>query len=109
MADSVRWTVQDRDGREVYLTQERWEHILEPTNHPEMENDEEYLKQTIQQSRRQQDLLNPQKYTYTKAFNHLTLDNTHIVAVVLFRYREQGNRPPVANNYIVTAYQKEIG
>jgi hypothetical protein len=108
MANGVRWTVRDRDGREIYLTQERWEHILEPTNHPEMEDFEEELKQTIQQSRRQQDPLNPQKYTYTKAFNHLMLDNTHIVAVVLFRFREHGNRPPVANNYIVTAYQKEI-
>ncbi len=67
MANGVRWTIRDRDGREIYLTQERWEHILEPTNHPEMEDCEEELKQTIQLSRRQQDPLNPQKYTYAKA------------------------------------------
>jgi hypothetical protein len=30
------------------------------------------------------------------------------VAVVLFRFRDRGNQRPVANNYIVTAYQKEI-
>ncbi|MBX2999854.1 MAG: hypothetical protein KF893_15140 [Caldilineaceae bacterium] len=104
----VRWTIVDRDGHEIYLTQERWEHILEPTNHPEMEDFEEELKQTIQQSRRKQDPLNSQKYTYTKAFRKLVLDNTHIIAVVLFRFRERGNQPPMANNYIVTAYQKEI-
>lgn len=109
MVDSVRWTIQDRDGRAIYLTQERWEHILDPINHPEMEGFEEELKQTIQQGRGQQNPLNPQKYTYAKSFGHLVEDNTHIIAVVLFRYREQGNRPPVANNYIVTAYQKEIG
>jgi hypothetical protein len=47
MANGVRWTIRDRDGREIYLTQERWDHILEPTNHPEMEDFEEELKQTI--------------------------------------------------------------
>jgi hypothetical protein len=109
MAGGVRWTVRDQDGHEIYLTQERWEHIIEATNHVEMEDFEEELKQTIQQSRRQQDPFNPQKYTYTRAFSHLTQENTHIVAVVLFRFREHGNRPPVENNYVVTAYQKEIG
>jgi hypothetical protein len=54
-------------------------------------------------------LLNPQKYTYSKAFSNLLLDNTHIIAVVLFRFRARGDQQPVANNYLVTAYQKEIG
>lgn len=28
MADSgKRWTVQDRDGNSIYLTEERWRHI----------------------------------------------------------------------------------
>jgi hypothetical protein len=30
-----RWTVRDRFGNEIYLTQERWEHIVLPFNHPE--------------------------------------------------------------------------
>ncbi len=55
-----------------------------------MEDFEEALKQTIRQRRRQQDPLNPQKHTYTRAFDHLVQDNTHIVVVVLFRYRGQG-------------------
>ena len=109
MADHVRWTIEDRDGYEVYLTQERWEHIIDPANHLEMESFEEHLRQAIQRSRRKQGSLNPQKYTYTKAFNDLVLDNTHIVVVVLFRFRERGNWRPLTNNYIVTAYQKEIG
>jgi hypothetical protein len=74
-----------------------------------MEDFEEELRQTIQQSRRQQDPLNPQKYTYARAFGNLVEANTHIVAVVLFRFRERGNRQPVANNYVVTAYLKEVG
>lgn len=108
MATGIRWTIQDLNGYEVYLSQERWEHIIDPQNHPEMEDFEEELKLTVNQSRRRQDLLNPQKYTYTKGFSHLVQDNTHIVAVVLFRFREHAHQRPVPNNYIVTAYQKEI-
>jgi hypothetical protein len=103
------WTVRDRHGNEIYLTQERWEHIIEPINHPEMAFYEEYLQETIRPGRRKQDPLNPQKYRYTQAFDDLAADNTHIVAVVLFRFSESETGKPIRNNYIVTAYQKEIG
>jgi len=52
--------------------------------------------------------LNPQKYRYAEAFAGLAEDNTHIVAIVLFRFSEGEGAKPVPNNYIVTAYQKEI-
>jgi hypothetical protein len=29
-----RWTVQDREGNPIYLTAERWQHIIEGNNHP---------------------------------------------------------------------------
>ena len=74
-----------------------------------MEAYEERLKETIQSGKRKQDSLNPQKYRYTKAFDGLAEDNTHIIAIVLFRFSEGQSGKPVANNYIVTAYQKEIG
>jgi len=35
--EGKRWTVRDRYGYEIYLTEERWEHIIDPENHPEME------------------------------------------------------------------------
>jgi hypothetical protein len=67
------------------------------------------LKRTIQQGQRTQDESNPQKYRYRQAFADLPEEATHIVAIVLFRFRaEQGNRL-ATNNYIVTAYAKEIG
>jgi hypothetical protein len=103
-----RWAVRDRHGNEVYLTHERWEHIIDPRNHPEMSACEEHLKNTIRLGSRKQDLLNPRKYRYTKAFDDLTRGNTHVVAIVLYRFREGGAGEPVPNNYIVTAYQKEI-
>ena len=104
-----RWVVRDRYGNDIYLTDERWEHIVEPMNHPEMSAFEEHLKETVQSGRRRQDLLNAQKFRYTKSFDDLVEDNTHIVVIVLFRFSEGAGSEPIANNYVVTAYQKELG
>ena len=91
------------------MTQERWEHITDAVNHPEMATYEEHLQETIRTGRRKQDQLNPQKYRYTKDFDDLFGDNTHLVVIVLFRFAQQGSGELVENNYVVTAYQKEIG
>lgn len=109
MPDGKRWTIRDTYGNRIYLTHERWEHITESVNHPEMSIYEEHLKETVQRGQRKQDPLNPHKYRYTKAFDDLAGDNTHIIAIVLFRFREGKSGELVHNNYIVTAYQKEIG
>ena len=104
-----RWTVRDRYDNDIYLTQERWEHITQSINHPEMLACKSHLKETVQSGRRKQDSLNPHKYRYVKAFVDLAEDNTHIIAIVLFRFGEGEGGKPVPNNHIVTAYQKEIG
>jgi hypothetical protein len=109
MTAGRRWVTRDRYGNDIYLTHERWKHITEPANHPEMSAYEEHLKETIQSGRRKQDTLNPQKCRYVKPFDDLAEDNTHIIAIVLFRFREDSRGEPIPNNYIVTAYQKEIG
>lgn len=108
MVDGIRWVTRDRNGNAVYLSEERWYHIIDPENHPDMFDREDELRQTVQQGRRRQDTINPHKYSYTMAFNGLDEDNTHIVAIVLFRFRENEDGRPVPNNYIVTAYQKEL-
>ncbi len=82
MADAIRWEIDDRYGNPSYLIQERWEHIIDPINHPEINDYEEELKETIRQSARKQDIVNPQNYRYRMAF-------THIVAIVLFRFRDE--------------------
>lgn len=107
MSVGKRWTIQDRYGNSIYLTHERWRHIIAPYNHPDMQKFEVYLQTTIQQGYRQQDALNFQKYRYSKSFAKLANDNSHIVAIVLFRFRQE-NELQVPNNYIVTAYQKEV-
>ena len=67
------------------------------------------MKETIRQGLRKQDPLNPRKYRYTKVFDDLAGDNTRVIAIVLFRFSEGEAGELVRNNYIVTAYQKEIG
>lgn len=109
MAAGRRWTVRDRYQNDIYLTQERWEHIIDPINHLEMSAYEEQLQDTIRSGQRRQDPLNSQKYRYSKAFDELAADNTHLVAIVLFRFREGPEGRPISNNYIVTAFQQELG
>ncbi len=104
-----RWTIQDRYGYYIYLTEERWNHIIEDINHPELADYEEYIKDTLQTGRRKQDTLNLQKYRYSKSYHDLVEYNTHIVVIVLFRFSEDEQGRPEPNNYIVTAYMKEVG
>jgi len=66
-----RWTVQDRKGNPIYLTAERWQHIIEGNDHPEIADYEDHLKTTIQRGRRRQEPLNPRKYRYVQPFDDL--------------------------------------
>lgn len=108
MADGILWFTKDRYENEIYLTEERWAHITDPANHPELNHLVDELRQTIQVGQRKQDSLNPQKYRYSHAFSTLPEENTHIVAIVLFRFREDVNSRPVPNNYVATAFLKEL-
>lgn len=99
MVQGRRWNERDRYGNDIYLTDERWEHITEPTNHPEMLAYEGQLRQAIRSGRRKQDALNPQKYRYVKAFDNLAEFNTHIVAIVLFRFTEDENGTLLPNTH----------
>jgi len=104
-----RWTIQDRNGNHIYLTEERWLHIIDDDNHPEMIDCEDLLIETIRLGKRKQDSLNPKKFRYSKKFDELESFNTHIVVIVLFGHKQSKNSKPVTNNYVVTAYQKEVG
>ncbi len=103
-----RWIIQDRYGNMIYLTQERWEHITDPINHPEMSDYENHIQKTIIFGTRKQDFLNPQKYRYSMAFDDLPESNTHIVVIARFSFVTDSSGKLLSNNYIVTAYQKEI-
>ena len=104
-----RWTLQDRYNNLIYLTEERWQHIIDALNHPEISDYEDYLKLTIQQGRRRQEPLNPRKYRYYHPFDDLPDDVNHIVVIVLFGFDINESGQTVSNNYVATAFFKHIG
>ena len=103
-----KWTIQDRYGNTIYLTEERWKHITNPANHPDMEGYCDHPKMTIQTGRRRQEALAPHKYRYLRFFDDLVGDNNCIVAVVRFKFDVDENGNIIENNFVLTAYQKTI-
>jgi len=81
-----RWAVNDREDNPIYLTEERWKHIIDSENHPEMADYEEHSKTTIQKGRRKQEPLNPRKYRYSQPFDDLPDGSNHVVAIALFGF-----------------------
>ncbi len=108
MTSGIRWTVSDRYSNEIYLTNERWKHIVDPFNHPEMEIYEFYLQETLMHGRRQQEPLNPRKYRYSNYFVDLPDDVNHVVAIVLFGFDVDERGQTISNNYVATAFFKYI-
>ncbi len=86
MPDGKLWIERDRFGNEIYLTRERWAHIVDPDNHPEVEPFLDYLAETVRQGRRRQDPYDPRGYQYYRGFPDLPNDNTHLVVCVRFRW-----------------------
>ncbi len=101
----MRETVRDRWDNPIYLTDERWEHILE--FHEEMIDFRDELSTTLRQGRRRQDSLDPSVYTYFHPFDYLPGGNTHIIVIVKFSSRS-ANGTEEANNFVLTAYQKTL-
>ena len=61
----AREIVNDRWGNEIYLTDERWAHILE--THDEMMNYRPQVLMTVRAGQRRQDPFDPTKYKYSGA------------------------------------------
>ena len=101
-----KWTVQDRYGNTIYLTEERWQHILE--SRPEMESFLEQFLETMRTGRRRQEALIPNEYRYYKQFEELLPENNHFIVKVVFKTQldETGNYVP--NNFVVTGWPKYI-
>jgi hypothetical protein len=103
-----RWQVKDRQGNEIYLTQERWGHIIYATNHPEIEDFEDYLKQALKRGQRKQEPLNPRKYRYVEFFDDLPEQMNTIVVIVMFDFDVDPSGQTSPNNYVTTAFFKHI-
>ena len=103
-----RWTIQDRFGHEIYLTDERWQHIIDADNHPELSDYEDLIRETIRLGRRRQEPLNQRKYRYYRHTSDLPDDFNHVVVIVLFGFTIDDNGQSHPNNYVATAFFKYI-
>jgi len=99
----ARDNIRDRWGNEIYLTDERWAHIVE--THEEMINHRRQVLMTVGAGQRHQDAFDPTKYKYSKRFRVLPEGFTHLVVVVKFAWREERQGLATPNNFILTAYQ----
>ena len=104
MPNGKLWTQRDRFGNEIYLTHERWLHIIEPDNHPEIKPFFDYVAETIQLGRRHQDPYDPNGYKYYRSFPGLPDDNTHLVVCVRFHWRINPDGSTQAEKFVTTAY-----
>ncbi len=101
-----KWDVSDRYGNTIYLTEERWQHIL--ASRPELEALLNEFLGTLRTGHRTQDTLIPNEYRYTKRFDALLPENNHLVAVVIFKTLFDENGNSIVNNFVVTGWAKYI-
>jgi hypothetical protein len=104
MSNGKLWTQRDRFGNDIYLAYERWQHIIDPDNHPELDPYFNYLRETVRRGRRRQDPYDPQSYKYYAAFPDLPDDNTHIVVCVRFLWVTEPDGGVKVEKFVTTAY-----
>jgi len=93
----VREEVKDRFGNVIYLTDERWEHIIK--KHSKLNGCRPEVLSTVRSGKRKQDQWFPDKFYYTKKIHALQGRIKEIEVVVIFRWKM--NKP---DNSILTAY-----
>lgn len=101
----MKATVFDRYGNEIYLTDERWRHIIR--QHPEMSNYKQHLFKTLRSGKRKQHHLHWDVFVYTKRFDDLKTGMTHVVVIVKFGFKSKG-AISIPDNFVLTAYQKKF-
>jgi len=98
-----RFEVTDRDGRKIYLTEERWEHIL--SRHLELEGRREDVLETIRRGRRRQTERDPRTFLYYHRAAGLPEPYDSIVVVVAFRFQSlPDSNEQIPNNFVITAW-----
>lgn len=96
--------VHDRRGNEIYITDERWEHIH--GRHPEVIGYEEHVLKTLRSGKRKQQPLEPDVFKYSRSFDDLPKNHTQIIIVVKFEQKIDENGQVEQNNFVITAYMK---
>lgn len=101
-----RWTVRDRDGREIYLTEERWEHI--EMRHEELVGRRADILRTLQVGRRRQERKDPQRFRYRHPCDDLPDGNNSITVIVVFGFVQDASGVESDNNFVTTAWGETI-
>jgi len=98
-----KWFVHDSDGREIYLTEEQWEHIT--SRHGELKNHLEDILNTVRRGKRRQQPQDPQAFVYRLRCDKLRPPFNGILVVVAFRFESQDNNGnTIPNNFVVSAW-----
>ncbi len=101
-----RWSVHDRGGREIYLTEERWEHIV--SKHCELADHLNDVLDTIRLGRRRQEQRDLRTYKYYRRYDDLPAPFNHILVIVAFRFQKLPDGRTVPNNFVVSAWGKYL-
>ena len=97
-----KWTVRDRPGHEIYLTEEQWGHITD--RHPELRGRLDDVLLALRQGHRQQQPHDPQAYVYRRPCDALRPPFNGILVLVAFRFEWRGGETLQPNNFVVTAW-----
>lgn len=89
--------VHDKFGNTIYLTDERWNHIIK--RHALLKDRKNDILKTLRSGKRRRDDSHLDTFSYVKAFANLPFGFTHIKVIVLFRVKS--GKP---NNFVLTAY-----
>lgn len=96
--------VKDKQGNQIYITDERWEHIHK--RYPEIIGFEDRVLKTIRIGNRKQLALEPDVYRYSKSYTDLPMNHSQIIVAVKFSQKLDKDNNIIINNFVVTAYMK---
>ncbi|MDI6794539.1 MAG: hypothetical protein QME81_17010 [bacterium] len=102
----TKWTIRDHWDNEIYVTEERWQHILE--RHEELMDLLDEILETLRRGRRRQESLDPNRYRYRRPCVALPPEFNHIVVAVVFRYKDQSDGTRLPNNFVTSAWGIDI-
>jgi hypothetical protein len=87
----------DRDGNRIYMTEERWMHILD--RHEEMLGLKDKVIKTLRTVRRKVEPLDPTISTYSKFYKDLP--DLYNMLVVVVKFETINDK---TNNFVLTAF-----